>query len=232
MPKLVFRIWISGCVNHYGYFIDPDRPSPSDIWGAAFSRTKKCPFGVPKVLGEIPERYKKVPEKPVIKDDYEDGYWGGKRCVPKDLGEIPEQYKEVPEEAVIEDDYEDSYLGDNEDETTRPSRKVTGTNPNGNDVETAPNLGDSTTTSSEQETSGEVSPIEQEIISGLNEIISGKYGDDSVKIRASLESLGAKAESAGLMEKLDGIFNEAADRIFAVLKKKVQAVLLEHGIIL
>ena len=197
MPKLVFRIWISGCVNHYGYFIDPDRPSPSDIWGAAFSRTKKCPFGVPKVLGEIPERYKKVPEKPVIKDDYEDGYWG-----------------------------------DNKDETTRPSRKVTGTNPKGNDVETTPNLGDSMTTSSEQETSGEVSPIEQEIISGLNEIISGKYGDDSVKIRASLESLGAKAESAGLMEKLDGIFNAAADQLTVVLKKKAQAVLLKHGIIL
>ena len=110
-------------------------------------------------------------------------------------------------------------------ETTRPLGKVTGTNPEANAIEKHLNLVNLMAVSSEQETPGEANPIEQEILNGLNDILADKYGDDSVKIGQVLDALADKAESAGLMEKLDGIFMEAAGHLTAVLKKLAAAVL-------
>ena len=70
-----------------------------------------------------------------------------------------------------------------------------------------------------------ISDIEKEIVDGLNDIISGKYGDDADKNNKELLRLSDMAEKNGLMDKLDGILNEAADYLTKILFELAKTVL-------
>ena len=73
--KTTFDIWIRRCVDRFGIFMGPERLSPADIWSAVVCPSHNCPLGEMKVLGEIPERYKRDPDDDYEdEDDSEDGY--------------------------------------------------------------------------------------------------------------------------------------------------------------
>ena len=55
--EMLFNLWVEGRVSHYGYFIDPKRMSPVELWGVASSPDNPSPFGELEVIGEIPEKY-------------------------------------------------------------------------------------------------------------------------------------------------------------------------------
>ena len=61
-------------------------------------------------------------------------------------------------------------------------------------------------------------------VSILNDIVAGKYGNDTNAIGQALDDAAAELESAGLLAEYDQKLNEAADYLTTVLKEKAMGV--------
>ena len=72
----------------------------------------------------------------------------------------------------------------------------------------------------EQETPGEANPIEQEILSALNDILAGKDDSSYAQMESIMDSNWAKAEQNGLDSKLEPMFKDVLLRCAEILKKE------------
>ncbi|WP_028325828.1 hypothetical protein [Desulfatirhabdium butyrativorans] len=61
---------------------------------------------------------------------------------------------------------------------------------------------------------------ETEAVSTLNGLLSGKYDSDTLLFGNMLDDAAGKLEQAGVMDKYDGLLNQAADYLTGLLKKK------------
>lgn len=76
--------------------------------------------------------------------------------------------------------------------------------------------------SSQKAPTGDTSPVPESLpfITTLRDILAGKYDGDTALMGSLLDAAAEEAEKAGVMDEHEALFNQAADHLTAMLKKR------------